>query len=110
MGPGNSHAKTQRKGVHLRLGRDPLVDFESGKRGVRLVALFNMVDLQKDYPGYSMVYDGRRIRKLVQGKDMSDYITRDELQRFVVDIINAAKEDKRILGYMKENPFPFRAK
>lgn len=87
--------------------RSPILEENQGRRGVRLVTLFNMIDIQKEYTNCTMVYDGRRVRKLVQGHDASEWITRDELKRFVIDIINAAKIDSGIMDYMRKNPFPF---
>lgn len=74
---------------------------------VELVTLFNSVDLQKDYGGYAMVYDGRKFRKLVRGLKETLEPTRDELKRFLIDIIRAAKGDKEIKDFIKKNPFPF---
>jgi hypothetical protein len=75
---------------------------------VKLVTLFNSIDLQKDYGRYSMVYDGRKFRKLVAWSQDTLEPTRDELKRFLIDIINAAKKDREIREFMKKNPFPFR--
>jgi hypothetical protein len=76
--------------------RNSLLEERRGRRGVKLVTLFNMLDIQKDYGSCTMVYDGRRIRKLVQGHDVSGWLTRSEMKRFVIDIINAAKVNKKI--------------
>ena len=89
-----------------RITREILLEERPSRRGVKLVTLFNMID----YGNCAMVYDGRKIRKLVQGNDVSQWITRDELKRFVIDIINAAKADTEIRDYMRENPFPFMKK
>lgn len=71
---------------------------------VRLVALFNMVDIQKDYIGYTMVYDGRAFRKLVPGMQGTQSPTRSELALFVNEILEAAKTQKDIYEFLKNNP------
>lgn len=77
------------------------------ERKVELVTLFSSVDLQKDYGGYSMVFDGRKFRKLVSWSDETQEPTREELRRFAIDIIRAAKKDSGIREFIKKNPFPF---
>jgi hypothetical protein len=89
---------------HLHIVRDPLD--EPARNRVRLVTLFNSVDLQKDYHGYCMVYDGRKIRKLVRWSRETLDPTKEEIRRFLIDIINAAKKDQEIRDFIKKNPFP----
>jgi hypothetical protein len=81
---------------------------EPHRRGVMLVMLFNSIDIQKDYRGYSMVFDGRKIRKLVPGVDMDLPPSRKELIRFLKDVSDAAEHDEKIWEYLERNPLPYR--
>jgi hypothetical protein len=104
MGMGALKRK-RRDTVRLRIVRDPMD--EPTQSRVKLVTLFSSVDIQKDYFNCSMVYDGRIFRKLVPWSKETLEPTRDEMKRFVMDIINAAKRDREIRDYMRQNPFPF---
>ena len=89
----------------LSLASEPLKENLMRRESkVRLVALFNMIDIQKEYSGYTMVYDGRAFRKLVPGMQGTQSPTRSELALFVNEILEAAKTQKDIYEFLKNNP------
>jgi len=98
-------ARKRKDTVRLRLVRDPMEEPHQSR--VRLVTLFNSVDIQKDYHNCTLVYDGRRIRKLVPWSEDALEPSKEEWKQFVMDILRAARDDKGISEYIRQNPFPF---
>ena len=102
---GNQRQAAKKLGNPFGLIRDILKEsLMKADKKVRLVALFNMVDIQKEYNGYTMVYDGRAFRKLVPGLQGTQTPSRQELVVFAKDIVGAAKEQKDIHDFMVKNP------
>ena len=89
-----------------RLWGEPLEE-DPGDR-VRLVTLFSSKDLQRDYRGYTIVYDGKKFRKLVKGLGMTLVPSRKELIRFLRDLEDAVETDKEVSDFIERNPPPIR--
>jgi len=87
---------------------EPLTDSLKDKKdnSVKLVDLFNSVELEKDYGKYSLAFDGRKIRKHVPGVRDRPEPSEEEVQRFITDINRAASSDQAVAGYLKTNPLP----
>jgi len=71
---------------------------------VKLATMFNSVDLQGDYNGYTMVYDGRKFRKLIPGVREEQEPSKIELVRFVLDLVSAAHKDPKVLQFIQSHP------
>ena len=76
------------------------------EKKVELAILFNSIDIQKEYEGFTLVFNGKRFRKLVRGVDGTQIPTRKELARFIFDIIEAAKSDDKIKAFIEKNRLP----
>ena len=88
--------------------KEPLLEIlrTSKEKKVELVVLFNSIDIQKEYEGFTLVFNGKRFRKLIPGVDGTQIPARKELARFIMDIIEAAKSDDEINGFVKKNRLP----
>ncbi len=76
------------------------------EKKVELVTLFNSIDIQKEYDGFTLVFNGKRFRKLVPGVEGTQLLTRKELSRFIVDILEAVKSDWKIREFIEKNRLP----
>ena len=106
---GGNTSKTQsnkKQTPTLKIVRDPLQERARGvsEGQVKLVTLFNSIDLQKDYENCTMVYDGRRFRKIVRGSSITRLPSKDDLIRFIRDILKATETEKQIKDFIEKNP------